>query len=73
MLAEPGGLELPMLELKDRFEEQGILRQEDVQHGFSALLMGRHQGQMRTFKRRFNNLAHTLSKFAAKLPPMVLG
>ncbi|CAK0825635.1 unnamed protein product, partial [Prorocentrum cordatum] len=58
-LAEPGGLEFLMLELKDRFEEQQILRQGDE--------------QIRTFKRRFNILVHRLAKLAATLPAIVLG
>ncbi|CAK0838337.1 unnamed protein product [Prorocentrum cordatum] len=72
-LAEPGGLEFLMLELKDRFEEQEILRQGDVLHEFFVLLKRRPQEQIRTFKRRFNTLVHRLAKFAVTLPAIVLG
>ncbi|CAK0863811.1 unnamed protein product [Prorocentrum cordatum] len=71
--AELGGLEFLMLELKDRFEEQEILRQGDALYEFFVLRTRRQQEQTRTFMRRFNALVRRLAKFAATLPPIVLG
>ncbi|CAK0825753.1 unnamed protein product, partial [Prorocentrum cordatum] len=67
------GLELLMLNLKDRFEEQEVLRQGDVIRELFVLLKRRHQEQIRTLHRRFNTLVHRLAKFAVTLPPVVLG
>ena len=67
------GLEFMMAQLRERFEEQEILRQGDVLFEFFSQLRRRPGEQVRAFRRRFNTLVHRLARFAVVLPSIVLG